>query len=621
MPYPVASAPVPYDGLMDRGPLGELAFFRELSDDELARIVALGGEARFADGETILEEGVRPPGLYVIRQGAVRVLESIGGKRAHELVQLRQGDHFGETSLVTDLPIATTVRADGEVVCVHLPSTAFRSLLDDDAVIARKVLRAFVDTLARRLDRRDRTLARVLHREERFAAFAHLSSLAWMQTRIALSYLWVFFRTKLLRWKMSASTMSGVHRRNARRFKETAARLKGANVKVGQIASMQQHVLPREYIEELRSLRDAVAPTEYSMIASVIQAELGLGPFELFEEFDKVPIAAASMAQVHIAKLRTGEKVVVKVQHPGLERSVAIDLALMRLLFWVIALFVKRIDFRQVLSEAEEPLRRELDLHLEGKATEALGAELRSLGVIVPKVYWQYTSRRVITLEYIDGVNVDKLDEIRSWNVDRRALMETYVRSFWLQAFGGGLFHADPHPGNVFCTRDGRLALLDFGMVKRLPENVRNGLQKEIFGGIFNHPKLYADGLIEKGAMREPDRAKVEAWATKMFSDPKMRGMIFDHRVEDGAEMTDLFGSVLGMVDGLETFETPQDNLMFMRALGIVIDVCKEVVPEIPVSQIAMPVLLPILGEFVAKNPEYAEAAMAAAMQLHSRNE
>jgi ubiquinone biosynthesis protein len=447
----------------------------------------------------------------------------------------------------------------------------------------------------------------------------HLGALVWMQSRIALSYAWVFFRTKVLRWRPTAEAMSRLHRRNARRFKETAARLKGANVKVGQIASMQQHVLPPEYIEELRSLRDAVAPTEYARIASVIKAELGRGPFELFEEFDTVPIAAASMAQVHVAKLRTGEKVVVKVQHPGLERSVAIDLALMRVLFRVIALFVKRIDFRQVLSEAEDPLRRELDLHLEGKATEELGVELRSLGVIVPKVYWEYTSRRVITLEFIDGVNVDKTDQIRAWNVDRRALMETYVKSFWVQAFGGGLFHADPHPGNVFCTPDGRLALLDFGMVKRLPENVRSGLQKELFGGIFNHPRLYADGLIEKGAMREPDRAKVEAWATKMFSDPKMRGMIFDHRIEDGAEMTDLFGSVLGMVDGLETFETPQDNLMFMRALGIVIDVCKEVVPETPVSELAMPLLLPLLAELVARSPEYAEAATAAAtagMQL-----
>ena len=384
---------------------------------------------------------------------------------------------------------------------------------------------------------------------------------------------------------------------------------------------MQQHVLPREYIEELRSLRDAVTATDYARIATVIQAELGQGPFELFEEFDEVPIAAASMAQVHLAKLRTGEKVVVKVQHPGLEQSVAIDLALMRMLFWVIALFVKKVDLRQVLSEAEEPLRRELDLHLEGKATEALGAELRPLGVVVPKVYWEYTSRRVITLEYIDGVNVDQVGQMREWNVDRRALMETYLRSFWHQAFGGGLFHADPHPGNVFCTRDGRLVMLDFGMVKRLPENVRSGLQKELFGGIFNHPKLYADGLIEKGAMREPDRVRVEAWATKMFSDPKMRGILFDHQLEEGAEMTDLFGSILGMIDGLETFETPQDNLMFMRALGIVIDVCKEVVPEIPVSQIAMPVLLPILAEFIAKNPEYAELAMAAAVRFSEGSE
>lgn len=256
------------------------------------------------------------------------------------------------------------------------------------------------------------------------------------------------------------------------------------------------------------------------------------------------------------------------------------------------------------------------DFHGNLEAQAGSSGKLRTIGVIVPKVYWQYTSRRVITLEFIDGVNVDNTEQMRAWNVDRRALMETYVKSFWHQAFGGGLFHADPHPGNVFCTRDGRLAMLDFGMVKRLPENVRSGLQKELFGGVFNHPKLYADGLIEKGAMREPDRAKVEAWATKMFSDPKMRGMLFDHHIEEGAEMTDLFGSLLTMVDGLETFETPQDNLMFMRALGIVIDVCKEVVPEIPVSHIAMPVMLPMLSAFIAKNPEYAEVAMAAAMQL-----
>ncbi len=452
-----------------------------------------------------------------------------------------------------------------------------------------------------------------------FGAIGHLAVLLWMQTRIALSYLWVFVRTRVLRSRMSDAELSAVHRRNARRFKATAAHLKGANVKVGQIASMQQHVLPREYIEELRSLRDAVGATPYARIARVIRDDLGKDPRELFAAFDEAPIAAASMAQVHVAKLHTGEKVVVKVQHPGLDRSVAIDLALMSVLFRVIGVFVRRIDVRQILSEAEEPLRRELDLHLEGKATEELGAELRPLGVLVPAVHWELTGRRVITLEFIEGVNVDDVEQLRAWGVDRRALMETYVRTFWHQAFGGGLFHADPHPGNVFSTPDGRLALLDFGMVKRLPEHVREGLQKELFGGIFQSPKLYTDGLIEKGAMREPDRARVEAWAEKTFADPKMRSMLFDHDPADGAEMRDLFGSIASMIDGLETFETPQDNIMFMRALSIVIDVCKEVVPETPVSRIAMPVLLPILLAFVERNPQYAELAARSASELVSQ--
>ncbi len=451
---------------------------------------------------------------------------------------------------------------------------------------------------------------------ERLAALAHLWALAWMQMLVVGSYLWVLFRTRVLRLPLSKEAMARVHRKNARRFRETAGRLKGANVKVGQILSMQAHVLPRETIEELRGLRDAVTATEYTKIARVIEQELGKPPKEIFAELDETPIAAASMAQVHLARLKSGEKVVVKVQHPGLERSVAIDLALLKVLFWLIGRFVKIIDFRQALREAEEPLRRELDLHLEGEATEAVGAEIRPLGVVVPRVHWEYTRRRVITLEFIDGVNVDDVAQIRAWGVDRRALMETFLRQFWHQAFSGGLFHADPHPGNVFCTRDGKLAMLDFGMVKRLPEHVREGLQKELFGGLFNQPKLYVDGLIQKGAMKEPDRAYVEAWATRVFSDTRMRGMIFDHKVSDGSDMTDLFGSLYGMVDGLETFETPQDNLMFMRALGILIDVSKEVVPEVPVSHIAIPVLVPILGEFVARHPEYAEAAMATAMRM-----
>ena len=437
------------------------------------------------------------------------------------------------------------------------------------------------------------------------SAVGHVFALVWLQTRLVCSYLWLAIRTKIFRVRLTAAHAAEVHRRNARRFTETACRLKGANVKIGQLASMQAQLLPKEVITELRSLRDAVKATPYPKIAALIEAELGHKPLDIFAEFDETPLAAASMAQVHVARLKTGEKVVVKVQHPGLARSVAIDLALMAVLLRVLGFVFRKVDLSVLLRESEEPLRRELDLELEGKSTEEIGRDLEAQGVLVPKVHWKTTSRRVLTLGFIEGTNVDCLEKLREWQVDRLALMQTYLGSFLYQAFVTGLFHADPHPGNVFCTPEGKLALLDFGMVKRLPDHVREGLMKEVFGGYFNRPKLYVDGLIQKGAVGESDRAKLEVWAKNKFADPGTRAIIFDHDSSQLGSAKSLVGDLRGFLD-LETFRTPQDNVMFMRALSIVIDVCKEVSPETQPSELAAPVMMPILLKFMADHPEYA---------------
>ena len=438
----------------------------------------------------------------------------------------------------------------------------------------------------------------------RGSAAAHVISLVWLQMRLIASYLWLLVRTKVLRVRLTAAHAAKVHRLNARRFTQTASRLKGANVKIGQLASMQAHLLPRETIDELRTLRDAVVATPYAEIAAVLEEELGAPPLEIFAEIDETPIAAASMAQVHVARLKTGEKVVVKVQHPGLARSVSIDLALMGLLLRVLGLFLRKVDLGILLRESEEPLRRELDLVLEGKATEEIGRDLEQHGVLVPKVFWETTRRRVLTLGFIEGTNVDCIEKLREWKVDRLALMRVYLGSFLQQAFVTGTFHADPHPGNVFCTPEGKLVLLDFGMVKRLPDHVREGLMKETFGGYFNRPKLYVDGLIQKGAVGESDRAKLEAWAKVTFANPKTRALIFDHDPKSADAVKSVVRDLKSVLD-LETFKTPQDNVMFMRALGIVIDVCKEVSPETSPSELAAPVMMPILMKFMADHPEY----------------
>jgi len=430
-----------------------------------------------------------------------------------------------------------------------------------------------------------------------------------MQARIMSSYMWVLFRTKVLRWPLAPDALVAVHRRNARRFKTTACRLKGANVKLGQIASMQAHLLPAVVIEELRSLRDAVTPTDSKQVLKLLERELGKPVGELFASFDETPIATASMGQVHAARLEDGRAVVVKVLHPGLERTVEIDLALMRVLLRALRRFIptKKLDPMVILYETEAALRRELDLSHEGEATETLARELTPLGVIVPGVHWKYTSRRVLTLDFIDGVNIDNRAQMDTWKIDREKLMALYLKSFVHQALGGGYFHADPHPGNVFCTPDGQLALLDFGMVQRLGDDVRDGLMKEILGGFFARPKLWADGMIQKGAVDESERNKLEDFAATAFEDPKARAIIFDHRIDSRGDLTSTVDKFAAFFRSLKTLKTPRDNVMFGRALGIIIDVMKEVVPEKSPSELAGPVMMPVLMDFIAANPEYFE--------------
>ncbi|MEW6777111.1 MAG: AarF/UbiB family protein [Bdellovibrionota bacterium] len=588
-----------------------LSIFDKLSEDELEYVTGLCEERLYKDGDMILEEGVRGMGLFILSMGSARVLKAVRGQKQQAIGELSAGDHFGEMSLVTDRPTSASIRASGETTCLFIPREKFQDLMDRRPMIGKKVLWSLVQTLSDRLLEADRRYARALVLEDRKAAVKHLVSLLWLQTRMVFSYLWVFVR-KTLRIPFSAEKLSRIHRKNAIRFKETAFRLKGANVKTGQIASMQVHLLPKEYIEEFKVMRDRVPATEYSLIAGLIQSEFGVSPLELFADFDKVPIAAASMGQVHVAKLHSGEKVVVKILHPGLERSVAIDLWLTKLLIKAASFFLKKVDLLQIYKEFEEPLQKELDLLHEAQATETMAKELAPFGVKVPKVYWRYSSKRVLTLEFIEGTNVDNIAQLKNWKVDRQKLMQTYLQCFFQQAFLGGFFHADPHPANAFSTPEGKLALLDFGMVKRLPDHVRNGLMKEMLGGFFNNPKLYVDGLIEKGAMGEKDRGKIEKLAIKMFSDPNMRSAIFDHDIKRDGDMKQLFGAMSDVLDEMETFQTPQDNLMLMRALGIVIDVCKEVVPEVPVSQLAMPVVTPIFQDFLKKNPQYLQAGAKA---------
>ena len=154
--------------------------------------------------------------------------------------------------------------------------------------------------------------------------------------------------------------------------------------------------------------------------------------------------------------------------------------------------------------------------------------------------------------------------------------------------------------------------MLDFGMVKRIPDTVRIGFTKEIFGAFFGLPKMYADGLIMRGVVAERERERLEELAVEGLADPKVRAMLFDHTIDEQGEAKAAMGSIAEMFLGLETLKTPQDAVMFLRALGITIAVCKEIAPEVPMSEIMAPIRMPMLMGLVADNPEYGESVMKA---------
>ena len=583
-----------------------IGILSELSSAEMALLVSACTERTYGAGETIIADGALGAGLFIVSAGTASVVKYSGSNGEIELARLHAGEHFGEMSLITERPASASVRAKSDVTCLCMSRERFDQLLREHPDIARRVLTAFVKTLSRRLTQIDRDYAGIMRRERRREAVRHVVHLSALYSRMLASYGWMIVRRRVLRRPYSAEQRARIHRGHARRYRELASTLKGATVKMAQLASMQQALLPTEYLEEFKLLRDKVTPSAYPLIAGSIQAELGAGPMEVFAEFSRAPLAAASMGQVHRARLHTGEDVVVKVLHPGVERSVAIDLWLAKLMLRLLNVFSGRIDLMQIYRESEEPLHEELDLLHEAHATEEQGRTLEPFGVRAPKVYWQYSSRRVLTLEYIEGVPLNDVQQMDAWKVDRVALARTYLRAFFQQSLTLGFFHADPHASNGLCTPDGALVMLDFGMVKRLPDNIRRGLTMEWMGAFFRNPRLYTDGVIEKGAIDEADRAIVEETAARMFNDDRIRSMVFDREVTDSRALGDFIGESGTLLGQLKTFKTPQNELMFLRGLGIAFDTAREMVPEMKLVDVAEPIYGEVFQDVLARNPKYA---------------
>ncbi len=279
-------------------------------------------------------------------------------------------------------------------------------------------------------------------------------------------------------------------------------------IKLGQLLSTRGDLLPPDYIEELSKLQDALPPLPAAEIAAVVAAELGSDPADAFAWFDPEPLAAASTSQVHAAKLTTGEEVAVKVQRPGAAALFAVDLDIIHELARIAAGRTRLGREYDVVGIAEEmalTLRPSLNYRTEGRNAERFRASLaQEPAVYIPQVYWEYTTSRVLTLERLNGVKITDLKALELQGIDRHLLAERSARVLLKMVFEVGLFHADPHPGNFFVLPDGRLGVMDFGLVGHVGESTREELSRLLVAVVNKDPARIVDSLIELGALRRP---------------------------------------------------------------------------------------------------------------------
>jgi len=278
-------------------------------------------------------------------------------------------------------------------------------------------------------------------------------------------------------------------------------------IKLGQLMSTRADIFPPEYIEELKKLQDQVPPIPFAEIKKVIEKELKRPVGEIFVSIEPAALAAASVAQVHMAELEDEERVVVKVIRPGIDKKIREDIGLM----YYFAEKIEKsfqigqiIGFVDLVKEFERSILRELDMYVEAGNIERFARNFKdSQELYIPKVNWDLTARSVLVMEHIDGIKMDQVDEIRDNGLDPKEIAMIGLRSFSRQLMEFGLFHADPHPGNTIVMYDGRVSLVDFGITGYLDEETMLQLANIFLGYAEHDYDMIMEALEDAGLISD----------------------------------------------------------------------------------------------------------------------
>ncbi|MEW6037891.1 MAG: AarF/UbiB family protein [Pseudomonadota bacterium] len=364
-------------------------------------------------------------------------------------------------------------------------------------------------------------------------------------------------------------------------------------IKLGQILSTRVDLLPPEWIEELSHLQRRVPPLPFEALRPELERDLGASVNQVFAAFDTQPIAAASIAQVHRARLHTGEDVVVKIRRPGITKTIDADLRLMAKLAKLIEFEFPELDYLrpgEIVRQFGLSIHRELDFINECRNTDRLAANFRTdPRIVIPRVHWQYVRERVCVMDYIEGIDAMNLDAVRAAGLDQRTLARVGADAMLKMILLDGFFHADPHHGNLLYLPDNRIAFLDFGMVGRLPELRRHQLADLLSAVVGRDAQTAADVLLD--------------WAGTVSVDPDLLVADMDNLIDDyhGATLRQL--SLTQMLTDLtqlmrqHRLALPPDLTLLFRALIALDGIGKQNDPDFDIFTQAAPFIEKSLKE------------------------
>ncbi len=388
-----------------------------------------------------------------------------------------------------------------------------------------------------------------------------------------------------------------IYRNQAIRFRETALALEGLLVKLGQFFSTRVDILPKEYTSELAQLQDEVPPVAVDEIRRSIEDEFGKPVSEIYAGFEDIPVAAASLGQVHRAVLPSGETVAVKVLRPNIEEIIEIDLKAFRGVIWMFKVFTdweKFADFDAIFDEFATTMREELDYRREFENIERFRANFRDDPKIsVPRVYAEYCRQRVLTLEFVGGYKVNDRDGLRAAGIDPVAVAGVLVDAYLRQAMIHGFYHADPHPGNLFVRPDGGIIFIDFGMVGRVTPENKQAIRKVVSGVVNSNPEELAQAFVEMGFIKPTANFLTLQRAIALFLN-ELRDISFE---ELGNLQVNRFLEELREFIYEEPFQIPANYTFLGRAVGTLSGIAAGLDPDMNILEMIKPYAKQVLGE------------------------